>query len=525
MRAAGYIRVSTGRMAVEGLSLDAQGLLPPAYAERKGWEYVETFVEEGVSGRSVDRPALTALLGRLSEFDVVIVPKLDRLGRSAKDVLVLYDQFEAQGVAVVSLSPELDTTTSAGRMMRTVLAAAAEFESDMISERVVAVNAGRAAAGKFMGAAPPYGYERVDGALVIGQQAPIVQRIFREYAAGRPQKQIARALNADGVTSPGGKHWRQSRISTIIRNPIYIGRTTYRGQEFDGAHDAIISVDTWESAQALAAAMSTQAARGRGRPVKGSHLFTQGLLRCAHCGYAMAPRTDSGREHYICMGRTDNGPEFCPQSQIPRALLDSASFEYFKAVALDVDVAQRELLTHLAQRRTEAKALLADARRDLEGAEAALVRFDRLLGEGHLEPAEWRELRAPAVEALAAAQSRVRILDARAADLEGDGPAARARDTVLERVAALNRAVAGEVTSPEGLEDVRAQLLRLFERFEVGRTDLPPDAAMPPREAAERAAGLASLHEHHITVGPWVVLDYPRPETIDPLEMDWRPTF
>lgn len=527
MRAASYIRVSTGKQVVEGLSLDAQEDLGPAYAAGQGWQHLETFIEEGVSGRRRDRPALDALLRRLSEFDVVIIPKIDRLGRSARDTLNIYDEMEKQGVALVCLKPQLDTTTAAGRMMRTILAAAAEFESDMTSERVIAVNAGRARAGKFMGSSPPYGYrrERAAGLIVAPEQAAIVERIFREFAGGVSQKGIARGLNEDGVPGPGGGVWRQSRLSRMLRNVVYAGRVTLHGEEFDGTHPAIIPVGTWDSVSALLSALSSRSGQGRGRPSKGRHLFTQGLLRCAHCGYAMAPRTDmAGIETYICLGRTVHGPDYCPQRGIPREPLDSAAFAYFSTIYLDEEAAQRQLEDELAARRREAAEMLNVSRRDVRDLERALGRFDADYGAGLLDVAEWRALRGGSVGDLSTAQDRVRALDARVVSLEGDA-AGGARDAVLARVADLRRAVAGQIAGAAGLEDVRGQLLRLFERFDVGRTDVSADPDLPLDQMQTRALALADIPRQHITAGVWVVLPWPRPEVVDPLELSWRPSL
>src|SRR5829696_6598492 len=123
VRAAIYIRVSTARQAEEGFSLDEQERRAIAHIERAGWEHAGTYREEGVSGAKRDRPALGRMLADLADFDAIVVPSLDRLGRSTKDLLGLYDQFESTGVALVSLRENLDTTTPVGRLLRTILSA------------------------------------------------------------------------------------------------------------------------------------------------------------------------------------------------------------------------------------------------------------------------------------------------------------------------------------------------------------------------------------------------------------------
>jgi DNA invertase Pin-like site-specific DNA recombinase len=128
-RTAIYGRVSTGRQAE---SLDTQlGRLRAAAPD------AQEFVDAGISGRGADRPAFNRLLAAMrgGSLDVVTVTKLDRLGRSAKAILTFFTEAEGHDVRVVVLDQAVDTSTSVGRMVRTVLAALAELEGDMISER------------------------------------------------------------------------------------------------------------------------------------------------------------------------------------------------------------------------------------------------------------------------------------------------------------------------------------------------------------------------------------------------------
>ncbi len=136
MKAAIYTRVSTEEQVNEGYSIDEQERRCRSFIEgEEDWTLVEVFKEEGVSGKLRSRPALDQLLARADEFDVVVVHSLDRLGRSTKNLLELYDRFEADHVALVFLRERLDTTTPVGRLLRTVLSAIAEFERDLIVER------------------------------------------------------------------------------------------------------------------------------------------------------------------------------------------------------------------------------------------------------------------------------------------------------------------------------------------------------------------------------------------------------
>ena len=114
-------------------------------------------MEAGVSGRRDDRPALAKVIAGVGGIDVLVVPKLDRLGRSTRHLLETVERLEAADVRLVSLKDHLDTSTPSGRLLLRVLASVAEFESDMIGERVAAVNVARMRQGKAHGRAP-FGY-------------------------------------------------------------------------------------------------------------------------------------------------------------------------------------------------------------------------------------------------------------------------------------------------------------------------------------------------------------------------------
>ena len=163
-RAAAYTRVSTGRQAREGLSLDEQVRRVEEYIARRGWEMVEVFVEAGASGRSSARPELQRLLGRLDELDVVVIPKIDRFGRNFRHSVELKGQLEDAGVGLVAMDLDMDFTTGVGTLIWANMSAVAQMASQAIGERISYVTEANAAKGKFPGSRfAPYGYRRRDG--------------------------------------------------------------------------------------------------------------------------------------------------------------------------------------------------------------------------------------------------------------------------------------------------------------------------------------------------------------------------
>lgn len=469
MRTAIYVRVSTGRQVAEGLSLAEQERRAREYVERQGWALGAVFVEAGLSGRRDDRPELLAMLARLSEFDVIVIPKLDRLGRSASHLWRIYGELEAADVELVSLADGFDTTTAAGKLMRSILSAVAELESDTISERVRAVTEARARRGLHNGGPPPYGY----GYDASGRLAPhateaaVVRRIFADFNAGVSQRAITRNLNREGERARKGA-WYQGTISQTLRNPVYVGRVRLNGREFPGQHDPIISAEEWDRTQNLRKA--THGAGGaRGRRTAGAHLFHRGHLRCGRCGGSMIPRSyrrrDGSRyEVYLCYTRVRDN-EACAQTPVARPAIDSAVMEYFERVGLDLDATRQQIEAGITRRMASASAVARAAERQVALKEAELARVERDYLAGDLSAKAYERLsRQLEMETTASCAERDRLVARENEDrltearIVGEGE-------IVEQLTRLRAAVAGKVTDGETLAAVRAALLRLFESF------------------------------------------------------------
>lgn len=161
MRAALYARVSTEEQAKEGVSLEAQLAALKAWSNLKGFEVVGKYVDDGYTGREDRRPELQHLMLDAKErrFDVVLVAKLDRFMRSVKLLHQYLDDLTRYGVAFIPLDyPELDTSTSVGKLMLSVLGAVAQFESDRIGERVREARHSLIESGRWPAGRPLYGY-------------------------------------------------------------------------------------------------------------------------------------------------------------------------------------------------------------------------------------------------------------------------------------------------------------------------------------------------------------------------------
>lgn len=211
---------------------------------------------------TLERPALKRLMQDIHAklIDVVVVYKIDRLTRSLADFSKMVEVFDAHEVSFVSVTQQFNTTTSMGRLMLNVLLSFAQFEREVTGERIRDKIAASKAKGMWMGGIPPLGYDVVDRKLVINEdEAYIVRRLFGDYTRSNSLTMLLQHLRDAGVrtkswkTQDGveraGKLIDKSNLYKMLNNPIYCGVVRFKGQEYKGEHNAIITQEMWEAAQ------------------------------------------------------------------------------------------------------------------------------------------------------------------------------------------------------------------------------------------------------------------------------------
>jgi DNA invertase Pin-like site-specific DNA recombinase len=189
MKAALYVRVSTSTQTTANQKLELE-----AYCNRQGWPVVECYDDSGISGSGADLSALERLMSEAGtgRFAVVVVYKLDRLGRSTMHLLQVLQRLQAAGVAFVATTQQIDTTTAYGRMLVTFLAAVAEFEKSLIADRVKSGMARAKAEGVHCGR-PRKGFD-VAKAVLSRKEGVSFRGIAK--AAGVSSATVFRALSA-----------------------------------------------------------------------------------------------------------------------------------------------------------------------------------------------------------------------------------------------------------------------------------------------------------------------------------------
>jgi len=324
MRIFAYMRFSSENQ-IGGVSIEMQRTAIANYInlnpELKARELIERIDEAKSATTLKGRDGLASIRNEVRSGDIVIVFKLDRLGRNLYDSLKVLKDFEDKHVRVISTSePDMP-------LVRHMLLAMSEEFSRQLSDRCKRA-LDSIAGGGFVANGAPYGYaiERVGsrGKLVpVPEQAVVIQRIFQMRADGHGVRKIVGALNADKITSPkDGRGWSISCIHNMLKNETYRGTITSgqrifkKGEGLKGwrphkewivardAHEAIVSEKVWDAVR------SRTSAKALSHPTtitaKTKNLLT-GFLKCSDCGGNLTLGQNKGKRYYGCQSGRDRG--------------------------------------------------------------------------------------------------------------------------------------------------------------------------------------------------------------------------
>lgn len=210
----------------------------------------------------MDRPGLMALIADIKArlIDIIVVYKVDRLTRSLADFARLVDVFDKYDVSFVSITQAFNTTTSMGRLTLNVLLSFAQFEREVTAERIRDKIAASKKRGQWMGGLPPLGYDNIHKKLVINErEANTVRHIMTRYVELSSVTKLKHELDKDGYltklritkkqSQTGGRPFSRGHLYKLLCNPVYIGKTTHKGEVFDGQHERIINQDLWDAVQ------------------------------------------------------------------------------------------------------------------------------------------------------------------------------------------------------------------------------------------------------------------------------------
>ena len=423
LRAALYLRVSTGRQAEGDVSLPSQRNLTRRHCEREGWIVADEYVEPGLTGTDDRRPAFQAMIERACDadhpYDVIVVHAFSRFFRDGAAMELTIRKLRKHGVEVISTTQPTGTDPSQ-EMMRQIIGIFDEYTSRENAKNVMRSMRENARQGFWNGTTPPLGYRIVE-AEQRGQkikkkleidpvEEQIVVLIFRLYADGDSTtstpplgiKALCHWLNTKGYRTKRGGTFGVGSLHQILTNTSYLGRWRYNVRSsktrkkkpeqevVEIAIQAIIDQSLFDRVQAKMAVNNPKMTPPR--VINGPILLT-GLATCAHCGGSMTQRTGTSStgkiySYYTCASRAQKGATVCKGNSIRMQLLDDKVTCALKEQLFDRD-RLTELLSSLAERRaaraTAVNSRLVSLQSEVTTAEQKLKRLYQSIADGIVE--------------------------------------------------------------------------------------------------------------------------------------------
>lgn len=347
LRVAAYCRVSTGSDE-QLISLEAQKTHYESYIKANPeWVFAGLYYDEGVSGTKKEKRS--GLLRMISDcenrkIDFIITKSISRFARNTMDCLEIVRKLVDLGVFIYFEKENLNTQSMESELMLSILSSLAESESVSISENEKWGIKRRFQNGTFKISYPPYGYDYVDGQMVINEeQAEIIRWMFAEALAGKGTHAIATALNERGVPTKKGGKWTASTVRGLLSNEKFTGsvmfqksytdsqfnRHTNRGEKdmyyMENHHPAIVSQETFEMAAAVISQRGKEKNISKDRNKYQNRYPFSGKIICSECGSTFKRRIHySTHQQYIA---------WCCSRHIDQ--LDSCSMKYIRDDAVE----------------------------------------------------------------------------------------------------------------------------------------------------------------------------------------------
>jgi site-specific DNA recombinase len=346
LRCAVYTRKSSEEgLEMEFNSLEAQRESCEAYVasqRAEGWILVpHRYDDGGFSGGTLDRPALKRLLVdiKAGKVDIVVVYKIDRLSRSLMDFSRLVEVFDQHKVTFVSVTQSFNTTTSMGRLTLNILLSFAQFEREVIGERIRDKFAASRKRGMWMGGWAPLGYEVRDRKLLVNEvDAKLVRSIFQRFLKIGSATTLARELIAEDIRNKYGKLIDKGMLYKLLNNPVYVGVAMHKGVSYPGEHVGIIDRKTWDKVQ-------TKFQESPRKRAAATRAQTPALLKgliFGPTGIAMSPThtRKNGRLYRYYLSQTDlkQGSSDCPVARVPAAEIEKIVIDQVRLLLLSPEI-------------------------------------------------------------------------------------------------------------------------------------------------------------------------------------------
>ncbi len=401
-----YTRVSTDNQVGGRFdSCDSQAAYCREQIDRKkseGWYEAACLTDAAYSGANMDRPGMRALkrMVEAGEVKIVLVYKLERVMRSTDEWIPFRAFLKKHGCRLESATEDISENTPSGRLKNMLMMSFNTYERENTSEKTLAKMQQQAKRGIWNGGCVPYGYSYDKNTQTLQphpQEAPVVKRIFESAARLVSLTDVANELNAaglrtkerflqrrDGTTVPvGSRPFRSDGLRLLLRNPIYRGCVKFGGNEYAARHEALVSAEVWEMANAATAETKVRPVYCFQERDAQNHLL-KALAWCGSCGRALVPN-DSGKKslsgvkyrYYTCglVMREANAPT-CAVGRLSADALEKAVITLIGEASKHPPVVAEMVEVSRSMRGGDREALRAE----LESNRKAMATADKQLG-------------------------------------------------------------------------------------------------------------------------------------------------
>lgn len=381
--------IYTRKSSEEGLqqefnSLDAQREAAEAFItsqKAEGWVCLsDRYDDGGYTGGNMERPALKCLVSDMEagKIDCVVVYKVDRLSRSLLDFARMMETFDRHKISFVSVTQHFNTSNSMGRLTLNILLSFAQFEREIIGERIRDKKAANCRKGKWPGGRPVLGYD-VDRSIagnpklaVNPAEAVRVRQIFELYLEHgsliplaneiQRRKWLTKEWTNRAGRRVGGRPHDKCSLWALLTNPIYIGKIKHNNDYYPGEHEAIVPEDLFKAVQNLLQQNAQVAARSQVKNRYGALL--RRLLYCKACGrmmvHACSSRGNRTYRYYTCTNAMKRGWSNCPSKSLPALEIEQAVVDQIRCIATDRQLLRETLRQSRAHTETVIERLMGE---------------------------------------------------------------------------------------------------------------------------------------------------------------------
>ena len=287
MKAAIYTRVSTDIQAeVEFNSCETQeSKIRSFVSSQDKMEVYKVYSDQGYTGANLERPALQEMLHDIQQgkIDIVISYKIDRLTRSPKDFYQLIEIFDRYNASFLSITERFDTSTPSGRLLRNIMLTFAQFERELISERIRDKIAERAKKGLWSSGKAPFGYKKEEKKLAVEpREAEIVKTAFESFIACPSICALYHKLKEAKMFNRSGLPLSKTSLDFMLKGIVYAGMVKHKGTVYQGIHTPIISKELFDEVHNL-----KKDKVWHKKSISYNYSLFPGIIRCKECGSVM----------------------------------------------------------------------------------------------------------------------------------------------------------------------------------------------------------------------------------------------